>query len=453
VKLLYAQRLFGLSEGKEREEHMITKQGTAMVDPSATASAYYPHQPLWLRAVNTGGHVLQRLGFPLGQFDRTKLMEAACQLTGLHDFGTIPFQEPLQLLLHSCEHEAQLNICGRMAVRHDILRLLRNRLCLEDDRKRDPGIAAQAIVRPLFIAGLPRTGTSLLHSLLAQDPANRTPLSWEVMAPSPPPDLAQYESDPRIAHVERRMRCIYWLAPEFRRIHEVGARLPQECVAIMSHVFRSSQFATTYHVPAYEAWIDKADRRPAYHFHRRFLQHLQWHGAGQQWVLKSPAHLAGLDALLETYPDAGIIHTHRDPLVAIPSLASLRTVLHSAFSNAVDPHQIGLETTSYWAEVLIQAIQFRQAHPVAQRRFYDVYYHELTRDPLGTVQRLYAHFGLPFTQEAEVRMRQYLAQHPQHQYGVHRYTMEQFGLRPAEEAERYRAYRDHFGIPLEPFSS
>jgi hypothetical protein len=380
-------------------------------------------------------------------------MEAACRHTGLHDFGTIPFQESLQLLLHSCEHEAQLNICGRMAVRHDILRLLRNRLCLEDDWKRHPGIAAQGIDRPLFIAGLPRTGTSLLHGLLAQDPANRTRLSWEVMSPSPPPEREQYESDPRIAQVERRMRCIYWLAPEFKRIHEVGARLPQECVAITSHVFRSPQFATTFHVPSYEAWIDKADLRPAYQFHRRFLQHLQWRCSGQQWVLKSPAHLAGLDALLETYPDAGIIQTHRDPLVAIPSLASLRTVLHSAFSNAVDPLQIGLETTSYWAQVLIQVIQFRHAHPAAQSRFYDVHYHDLTRDPIGTVRRIYAHFGLPFTQTAEGRMRQYLAQHPRHQYGEHRYTMEQFGLKPAEEAERYRAYRDHFGIPLEQVSS
>jgi hypothetical protein len=396
---------------------------------------------------------LQRLGLALGQFDVTQLMVTACQQTGLHDFGAIPFQEPLQLLLHSCEHEAQLNLCGRMAVRHDILRLLCNRLRLEDDWKRHPGIAAQGIDRPLFIAGLPRTGTSLLHGLLAQDPANRTPLSWEVMAPSPPPERERYENDPRIAQVERRMRCLDWLAPDFKRIHEVGARLPQECVAIMSHVFQSPQFATTCHVPSYEAWIDKADRRPAYQFHRRFLQHLQWRCAGQQWVLKSPAHLAGLDALLATYPDAGIIHTHRDPLVAIPSLASLRTVLHSAFSDAVDPLQIGLETTSYWAQVLLQAIQFRHTHPAAQHRFYDVYYDELTRDPLGTVQRLYVHFELPWTPTAEARMRQYLAQHPQHQYGTHRYTMEQFGLKPAEEADRYRVYRDHFGIPLEQSSS
>jgi hypothetical protein len=170
-------------------------------------------------------------------------------------------------------------------------------------------------------------------------------------------------------------------------------------------------------------------------------------------VLKSPAHLAGLDALLETYPDAGIIQTHRDPLVAIPSLASLRTVLHGAFSNVVDPLQIGLETTSYWAQILLQVIEFRRAHPAARDRFYDVHYHDLTSDPIGTVQRIYTHFGRPLAQEAEARMRHYLAQHPRHQYGEHRYTMEQFGLKPAEESRRYRAYCDYFGIPLEQFSS
>ena len=442
-----------LSKGKEREEHVNMEADPAMVPSSKLASAYYPHRPLWLRAANTGGDVLQRLGMSFGQFNMAKLMEAACRHTGLHDFGTIPFQESLQLLLYSCEHEAQLNLCGQMAVRHDILRLLRNRLSLENDWKQDPGIAARRIERPLFIAGLPRTGTSLLHGLLAQDPANRTPLSWEVMSPSPAPERERYESDPRIARIERRMRWIDWLAPDFKRIHEVSARLPQECVAITSHVFRSPQFATTYRVPSYEAWIDQADLRPAYQFHRRFLQHLQWPCSEQQWVLKSPAHLTGLGALLETYPDAGIIQTHRDPLVAMPSLASLRTVLHGAFSNTVDPLQIGLETTSYWAQVLVQAIEFRRLHPAAQSRFHDVYYHDLTRDPIGTVQRIYTYFGLPFTPEAEARMRQYLAQHPRHQYGEHRYTMEQFGLKPAEEMRRYSAYCDYFGIPLEQWSS
>ena len=366
---------------------MRTKQDLATVTSSQAASTYSPHRPLWLRAVNRGGHVLQRLGLSFGPFDVPRLLETACRQTGLHDFGAIPVQEPLQLLLHSCEHEAQLNLCGRMAVRHDLLRLLRNRLCLEDDWKRHPGIAAQGIDQPPLHCRSAPDRHLLAPGAAGADPANRTPLSWEVMAPSPPPERARYESDPRIAQVERRMRCLDWLAPEFQRIHAVGARLPQECVAIMSHVFQSPQFATTFHVPAYEAWIDQADRRPAYHFHRRFLQHLQWRCAGQQWVLKSPAHLAGLDALLETYPDAGIIHTHRDPLVAMPSLASLRTVLHSAFSDAVDPRQIGLATTRYWAQVLRQAIQFRHTHPAAQHRFYDVYYHELTRDPLGTVRR------------------------------------------------------------------
>jgi hypothetical protein len=410
---------------------------------------YHPRRPLWLRTLNLGGHVLQRLGISLGKFNMDQLLGAACQRTGLHDFGTIPFRESLQLLLQSCEHEARLNVLGRLAVGQDTLRLLINRLHLEDDWKRSPGIAEQRIIRPLFIVGLPRTGTSLLHGLLAQDPANRTPLSWEVMYPSPPPERATYASDPRIAKADRRMQWIHWLAPDFKRIHEVSARLPQECVAITSHVFRSSQFATTFRVPMYEAWIDHADLRPAYAFHRRFLQHLQWRCPGAQWVLKSPAHLSGLEALLETYPDAGIIQTHRDPLAAIPSLASLRTVLQGAFSDHVSPLHIGLETTRHWAQVLESIIQFRRLHPATQDRFCDVHYQALTHDPIGTIQRIYTSFGRSLSQEAEACMQRYLAQHPQHQYGEHHYTLAQFGLDPAEETSRYSTYRDHFGIPSE----
>ena len=414
-----------------------------------TTGHYHPRRPLWLRALNLGGHVWQRLGMPLVRLNADQLLDAACQHTGLSDFGTIPFQESLQLLLQSCEHEARLNVLGRLAVGKDTLRLLINRLHLEDDWKRSPSIAEQCIVRPLFIVGLPRTGTSLLHGLLAQDPANRTPLSWEVMYPSPPPEQATYASDPRIAKAERRMQWIHWLAPDFKRIHEVSARLPQECVAITSHVFRSPQFATTFRVPMYEAWIDHADLRPAYHFHRRFLQHLQWRCPGAQWVLKSPAHLSGLDALLETYPNAGIIQTHRDPLVAIPSLASLRTVLQSAFSDHVHPFQIGLETTRHWAQVLEHAIQFRRLHPAMHGRFCDVHYQALLQDPIGTAQRIYTFFGRSLSQEAEACMQRYLAQHSQHRYGEHRYTLAQFGLDPAEETCRYTAYRDYFGIPSE----
>jgi hypothetical protein len=148
---------------------------------------YHPRRPLWLRALHRGGQVWQRLGLPLAQLNADQLLEAARQRTGLDDFGAIPVREPLQLLLHSCAHEARLTAVGRLAVAQDAVQLLSTRLALEEDWKRRPGIAAKAIVRPLFTVGLPRTGTSLLQGLLAQDPAHRTPLTWEVMYPSPPP--------------------------------------------------------------------------------------------------------------------------------------------------------------------------------------------------------------------------------------------------------------------------
>ena len=208
----------------------------------------------------------------------------------------------LQLLLQSCEHEARLNVLGRLAVGHDTLRLLINRLHLEDDWKRFPGIWSRALSARSSLWACPGRAPPCCMGCWLKI-SNRTPLSWEVMYPSPPPERsATYASDPRIAKAERRMQWIHRLAPDFKRIHEVSARLPQECVAITSHVFRSPQFATTFRVPTYEAQVDHADLRPAYYFHRRFLQHLQWHCPGAQWVLKSLAHLSGLEALLRRIP-------------------------------------------------------------------------------------------------------------------------------------------------------
>lgn len=202
-----------------------------------------------------------------------------------------------------------------------------NRLQLVDDRKQNPGIAAERIVAPIFIVGLPRTESTALHHLRAQDPDTRAPQAWEVMYPSPPPTRATDETDPRIARAVKQLRWLDWLAPDFKAIHPVGAQLPLECIAIMSASFLAARFQTTYNLPTYEAWLATQDMRPAYAFHRRFLQHLQWHAPGARWVLKAPSHVFSFDALLDTYPDARIVQTHRDPVTAVASVASLSSVI------------------------------------------------------------------------------------------------------------------------------
>jgi hypothetical protein len=199
-------------------------------------------------------------------------------------------------------------------------------------------------------------------------------------------------------------------------------------------------------VPSYQAWLEAQDLRPGYATHRRFLQHLQWRCPAERWVLKAPAHLYGIRALLETYPDAGIILTHRDPLEVVPSMASLHTTLRSTFSDAIDPQETGAEATRRWAEGMTRALRERDAGAAPPERFLDVMYVDLVRDPIGVVRRVYRHFDLLLTEAFETRMRRFLAENPKDKHGQHQYTLAQFGLDREEESERYRAYRERFEL-------
>jgi hypothetical protein len=238
---------------------------------------------------------------------------------------------------------------------------------------------------------------------------------------------------------------LHRLAPRLDVIHELGAELPEECLIITSHSFLSLQFQTSHHVPSYEAWLEDQDLTPAYLWHRRFLQHLQSDASDRRWVLKAPAHLFGLPALFAVYPDADVVFTHRDPVEVSVSLASLTSTLRRVFAR-VDPVAVGQEMTVRWASAIERACRDRDAGCAPAERFCDVRYTDLVSDPIGTVRRLYAHFARPFTPLAEARMRAYLAAHPKDAHGRHEYTAARFGLDPARERERYRAYCERFGL-------
>ena len=403
-----------------------------------------------IHAMNITGRGLRRLGVEPVSLDERSLLEAACRETRLDDFGGDDFREPLRLVLRGLETEARLTLLGRVVARRDLLGLLVNRLRLTEDRKRHPGIAEQDIARPIFIIGLPRTGTTLLHHLLSQDPASRAPQAWEVMAPSPPPEAATYASDPRIDEAERKLQWLDWLAPDFKAIHPLGARLAIECIAILSHSFLSSRFHTTYRLPTYQAWLKTQDVRPAYAYHRRFLQHLQWRTPAERWVLKAPAHFYALESLFAVYPDALVVQTHRDPRTVLASVASLTLTLQSAFAEPLDLEEIGQEVVQSWTEGLARAMRVRQTGAVPAERFVDVRYHELLADPIGTIRRVYTHFGLPLTAEAERRLRGHLAGNPQHKHGRHAYSLEAFGLDAASLDPYFRSYREFFAVDPEP---
>jgi len=268
---------------------------------------------------------------------RERLVAAAIEATGLTDFGEDSWQEGLDILLEALAETAELNEIGVGVAEDGIVTDLSNRLRIEDWRTRHPEVAAQEIRRPIVIVGQPRTGTTILHDLMAQDPANRAPLSWEIERPVPAPRTATYDTDTRIAECQAGFDLVDSFIPGFASFHELGARLAQDDVRIFTGDFRSMQHSLQFHVPRYNHWVlHEADLAPACRWHRRFLQHLQSEHHAERWLLKSPAHLWSLPALLAEYPDAIVIQNHRDPLKVIASLSALGASLREMTTDSFD---------------------------------------------------------------------------------------------------------------------
>ena len=396
-----------------------------------------------LKTVNASGLLLRRLGFPGRLLAVRPLMDAARTATGLEDFGGEEFIEPLERLLAACEKEARMNTVGRMVVRYDVLRSLINRLHLTDDRHHHPEITSERIVAPIFIISLPRTGTTLLHALLAADGDNRVPLTWETMYPSARarPGMSAAR---RITRAAADLRWMERLAPGFAALHPLEANLPQECLVMMALSFQSYQYQTMYDIPSYVAWLKAEPLDHGYRMHRRFLQHLQWRRRGRRWVLKAPAHMASMDALLRTYPDARFVQIHRDPTEVLASDASLTAALFAAFSDHVDPHTVGRETLERLSDWLERFMAARRTLPA--RRICDLSYRDLVADPQRTVEYLYRYFDLDLSDAARTHMQGVLASHPRYKHGRHRYTPADFGLEDSCRHPGLQAYSRAFDL-------
>jgi hypothetical protein len=418
--------------------------GVALALQMPKPNSPFIRRRLFYNALSGTLDILDKFGLMKQPLEAELLIAAARRRVRLDDSGDEIFREPLRRLLDCCECEAHLNSIGKLALAGDLLQLLINRLETQRDRQNWPGIGEEAIVAPLFILGLPRTGTTLLHSLLAQDHCTfSAPTTWEVMFPSPPPSFG---ANGRIQRAERRLGCFHLLAPEFRKIHPVAADLPQECIAIMSHTFVSDQFAAMYHIPTYGSWLKQQDMRPVYQFHRQFLQHLQYGQPTRRFVLKAPVHMLSLETLFATYPDAVVVQTHRDPLEILPSAASLTTVLRSIFSDFVDPAVIGNDMTKFWEDALDKFFGARKHLP--DNAFLDVEYSELVRDPIEMVRSIYSRLGHKLSGDVEVRMRAFLSAHPNGKHGNHSYTLAAFGIDSVKLSERFSSYRSSLSREL-----
>jgi hypothetical protein len=409
-----------------------------------------PYRPAWMRAVNAAGGVLRRLGLRPPRLDPPALLAEAERRTGLADWGDDRFREGLRVFVDAFESQDNAHLFGRIFFREYCVRQLVNRLRFLDDLKRHPEILEVPIVRPLFITGLPRSGTTFLHRLMCEDPNGRPLLFWETLEPSPPVDAATAATDPRIARAKKSVAMVDRLAPRIRAAHFFDAESAEECNALFAQGFVVGINGFLFDVPKYVEWMEEQDLEPGYRTFRRQLQHLSWRRPGNPWLLKAPAHMFGLDALLAAFPDACVIQTHRDPLQVLPSLCSLAAAFRGIVSDQVDRRRLGEQFSEAMARGTERAMTDRASADPA--RFFDVSYRALLADPIGQVRRAREYFGYSYDDALEARMTAWLAANPQHKHGVHRYSLEQFGLDAEAVNERFAPYRrwvaEHLGVEL-----
>ncbi len=388
------------------------------------------------------------------RFDPAALIDQARQWAGSDDFGTDldeneTWRDGLGRLCDGFVADARLNDLGVEIAALDLVRALKNRLQIVDWRKSHPEIAEQKIERPIFIVGQPRTGTTILFDLLAQDPSLRPPLTWEVDAPLPVPRPDTYETDPRIAETQASLEMSEHIIPGFMSWHPMGAQVGQECVRITASQFCSMIFSVQYRLPSYYKWLlYEADHRQAYRFHRIFLQHLQ-SGVSGQWLLKSPAHLWTLDTLLETYPDAVIVQTHRDPLKVIASVSALTNHLRRMASDQTSIADCAVQSCEEIVVGLQRGMTLRDSLPPGQ--VIDVQFTDFMRDPFATIRSLYGRLDRELTPAAERRMREHLATHPG-DGGGGRYSWADTGLDADQLREQVAGYQQRYAVPTEPLT-
>ncbi|HER19608.1 MAG TPA: sulfotransferase [Chromatiales bacterium] len=340
-----------------------------------------------------------------------------------------------------------MTLVGRLLARAEIQRILQNRLAVEATLRAAPEIANQEVRAPIVVTGLGRSGTTLLHELLALDPANRVPMQWELMYSVPPPEAASYATDPRIDRVRREIGVMDAADPAFPSMHELAADLPTECIYVFAHQFASDMFVGEFDIPSYTIWNGTADMRPAYDYHRRFLRLLQWRNRGERWALKAPSHLSHLTELFATYPDARVVVTHRDPLRVIGSLASLMATLRRMRSDHVDYDAIAGQM-AFGFEYLTARVMEQRDEGLAGDVI-DVRYADLVEDPVATVRSLYETWDLPFDAAHAQRIRRRLASRENGQGGGHRYSFTDTGLERAEQRAKFAAYMQRYRIPEE----
>ena len=399
----------------------------------------HTHQPAWIKALNLAGRGFRRFGRRWPRLDPDALLATARRRARLDDFGDLRFREGLRVLVAAFNDRDSAHAFGRFFFREYCLARLVVRLRVQADLARHPEILDVPVPRPIIITGLPRSGTTFLHRLMACDPRGRPLLTWEVVSPSPPPEPATAATDPRIAQVGRQFDLLERLSPRLRTAHEFTATSPEEDNEFFANDFVAGIFGFLFDVPDYVSWLEGTDLDATYRYARQQLQHLSWRLRGDYWILKAPTHQYGLESLLRAFPDAAVIVTHRDPLAVVPSLCSLAAGFRGIQVDQLDLARLGAEFVDGIAKGPDRVIEARSRLDAAH--FFDVSYARLVADPVATVRAACAHFGYDFSPEYESRVHAHLAANPRHKHGAHRYHLDEFGLTPDVVNSRFADYR------------
>lgn len=359
--------------------------------------------------------------------------------------GNLPKQLEVgfRKIINAVNLEAKLNTFGAIAAKVLFERTLTERLKIEQLLKNNPEIEQIKITKPIFIIGMPRTGTSILHALLHEDENNRSPLVWECLLPTPVTSPENYNSNKQLKKVIKELDQIFKLVPDFKKKHHISATTPQECVSINAFDFNSFQFTAQFWVPTYLNWFFKgSDKSSTMRFHKRFLQYLQSGGvSSDRWLLKSPVHLMRLPEIFEVYPDALVIMTHRNPNKVVPSVTSLISSLRSLYTDDEDLHRTGQEQAQIWSSYFNRFLESRKKLN-KEDQIIDLRFEDFAKDQMGTIKNIYKKFGWELTEITEKKMQTYLARNLRNKHGIHNYSLDDFGLDEAKIEFLFKDYNN-----------
>ena len=373
------------------------------------------------------------------------LIEQAIAATGLDRFDSNSWREGLDVLLadyNASDHPEQL--IERM--RGGLVQSLVDRLKTTDYLAHRPELLDRPIERPLFVFGMPRTGTTLLSNLLACDPGRRSALTWEIEQPVPPATTATLYNDPRALAKLEQERALLAGRPEMGKYYRNSAVYPNECMFFMVHDFKGLALESRGKLKAYRDWLLSTDMTSTYAYHKRFLQLLQADAPGQ-WNLKMPSHALWLETLLATYPDAQLVWAHRDPFTATSSFCSIISMAHRGYTGTIDHAWLG-ENCSHQARLHLDRIMdSREA--LGHDRIVDVHYADILRDPMTAIRQLYTQLGDTLTPQAEAAMQAWLDNNPQGKFGKHEYALDQYGLSVEALEPGFERYLAHHNVARE----